>query len=80
MSIGFKWGLLFHCLKIEACSENTQTISGGAVRISSWLTCPLQHAEHLKNKKHRNHYRAPEKGFYPNTVLLLLLPFVELSC
>lgn len=63
MSIGFKCGLLFHCLKIEACFENAQTVSGVEIHISSWLSCPLQHAEHLKNKKHRNHYRAPEKGF-----------------
>lgn len=84
MSIGFKGVYCFiwklNCLKIEACSENTQSVSGVGVGISSWISRPLQHAERPKSKNHGNRYRTPEKGFYPSTVLLSLLPFVELSC
>lgn len=63
MSTGFKGFLLFHCLKIEACSENAQTISGAEVHVSSWIFFPLQHAEHLKSKNRGNSYGLQKKAF-----------------
>lgn len=80
MSVGFKGVWLFHCLKIKACSENTRTVSRVEVQISSWISCPLQHAEHPQSKNHRNYYSTPEEGFYLSSGLLSSFPFVELSC